>query len=170
MNEAAADWLRYATGVHPHLRILYGTGKRYHSNVVAHIGAVPGRAQVVEYIDDMPGAMAAADLLICRAGAMTLAEATTVGVPMVIVPSPNVAHDHQMANARALEKAGAAIVIDDAALSGKALGDVVDGLLANPADLRRMAKESAALGDPTAVDRMVDDIEGLLSSSRGSGG
>lgn len=162
MNRAAAEWFSHPGSGDSRLRVLYATGKRYYRSVVGEIGDPPPGVRIVEYIDDASGVLAAADLLVCRAGAMTLAEATFLGLPMIVVPSPNVAHKHQGANARALAKAGAAIVIEDGDLSGDRLESEVTYLVSDADKLRSMSEASRGLADPGALDRMVDTIEELM--------
>ena len=110
--------------------------------------------QVREYIYDMALVMRAADLVVCRAGASTLSELTALGVPAVLVPSPNVTNDHQTKNARALEEAGAAVLLPEKDASPQALFQVCGGILHDPARQAEMAKNMAALGVPDAAERI----------------
>ncbi len=103
----------------------------------------------------------AADLVVCRAGAMTVSELALAGVPSVLVPLPRAPGDHQRANARVLERAGAAVVIDDASCSAVHLAEVVDGLLADGQRMDSMAMAAAALGRPgaaEAIGALVDQV------------
>ncbi|GAB6875890.1 undecaprenyldiphospho-muramoylpentapeptide beta-N-acetylglucosaminyltransferase [Thermaerobacter litoralis] len=155
---AVAGWAR---GV-----LLWASGERYHGEMaaglarrLAEVGCDPGpRVRLFPYIDDMPTAYAAADLYIGRAGATTLAEITARGLPAVLVPSPHVAHHEQDANARVLERAGAAVVIPDEELTGTRLVEVVAGLLAAPERLAAMARASRELGRPGATAAIVDRV------------
>lgn len=114
--------------------------------------AAEGVAGVVvsAFIERMELAYAAADLVLCRAGATTLAELTAVGMPAVLVPYPHAAADHQTFNARAMEAAGAAAVVRDADLDA-VLGPVLDDLLGDTGARREMAEHSRALGKPDAA-------------------
>lgn len=111
-----------------------------------------------EYIFDMPRVMAAADLILCRAGASTLAELTYMGKPVVIVPSPNVTDNHQEKNARVLERAGGAIVFLEGEFDAASLLREIDGLLQNPGALKSMSEAMSALSVPDATDKIVDKI------------
>lgn len=111
-----------------------------------------------EYIFDMPQVMAAADLILCRAGASTLAELTYMGKPVVIVPSPNVTDHHQEKNARVLENAGGAKVFLEGEFDAKSLLEEIDRLLLSPSELESMSKAMASLAVPDATDRIVDQI------------
>ena len=111
-----------------------------------------------EYIFDMPRVMAAADLILCRAGASTLAELTYMGKPVLIVPSPNVTDNHQEKNARVLERAGGAKVFLEGQFDEESLLREIDRLLDTPEELQAMSKAMAALSVPDATDKMVDKI------------
>ncbi len=103
------------------------------------------------YLDNMPQALAAADLAVFRAGAIGLAELTARGIPAVLVPYPYAAENHQEFNARVLESRGAAVVIRDAELSGPGLADTIEALLGDADKLRAMAAASRELGRPEAA-------------------
>ena len=116
------------------------------------------RVRVMPYIDNMAAALTWADLVICRAGAMTLAELQVVGRASILVPFPHATDDHQTHNARDLEKAGAALVLIDKNCDGKALAAVVNGLLADPVGLQSMATAARGLGQPTAAADIAGDL------------
>ena len=111
-----------------------------------------------EYLFDMPRVMAAADLILCRAGASTLAELTYLGKPVVIVPSPNVTDNHQEKNARVLERAGGAKVFLEGEFDAASLLAEIHRLLNAPEELRAMSKAMASLSVPDATDKIVDKI------------
>ena len=117
-----------------------------------------GNVDAREYIFDMPRVMAAADLILCRAGASTLAELTYMGKPVVIVPSPNVTDNHQEKNARVLEKAGGAKVFLEGEFDAASLLQEIDRLLDRPEELESMSRAMAALSVPDATDKIVDKI------------
>jgi undecaprenyldiphospho-muramoylpentapeptide beta-N-acetylglucosaminyltransferase len=105
----------------------------------------------VRYEDDMPLALRAADVVVCRAGSSTCFELFAVGLPAVLVPSPNVTGDHQTANARHAAAAGAAVVVADADLDGARLVAEVDGLLDDPVRRSAMAAAARSLATPDAA-------------------
>ena len=117
---------------------------------------------VREYIYDMPRVMAAADLILCRAGASTLSELSYIGKPVVLVPSPNVTNKHQEKNARVLEKAGGAKVLLEGEFDARSLLDLVRGLLGDSAQLESMSKAMASLAVPDAAERIVGEILDLI--------
>ena len=116
-----------------------------------------------EYIYDMPRVMAAADLILCRAGASTLAELSYMGKPVLIVPSPNVTDNHQEKNARVLERAGGAKVLLEEQFDASSLLSEIRGLLQSPERLDEMSRAMASLAVPDATDRIVELILGLTN-------
>lgn len=106
------------------------------------------------YIDDMPRCMAAADAVICRCGAMTLSELPVLGKPAILIPSPNVAENHQYHNAMALVRRGAAVCIEEKDLTEETLWQTICDLTDDPDRLREMAQASAAAAVPDAADRI----------------
>lgn len=142
----------------PHVQILHQTGKDHVEWVGRQIAARPGswRYVAVPYIEDVADAYACADLVICRAGASTLAEISANGRPLIAVPYPHAAAGHQESNARLLESAGAAVVVLDRELSGRRLADEVMALRSNPARLEAMAAASRQMGRPDAARRVAE--------------
>ena len=117
---------------------------------------------VREYIYDMPVHQAAADVIICRAGAMTLAELAVRAAAAVLIPSPNVTADHQYKNARLLADSGAAVVYRESELSPELLTTTVSELLSNPNKRRRMQESIKRFALPDAVDAIADNALALV--------
>jgi UDP-N-acetylglucosamine--N-acetylmuramyl-(pentapeptide) pyrophosphoryl-undecaprenol N-acetylglucosamine transferase len=115
-------------------------------------------ARVTPFIDDMADAYRDADLVLCRAGAMTLAELTVCGRPAVLVPYPYAVDDHQSANARTLAETGAAIHLPQAELDANRLVELLVELLVDEPRLRAMAARSRAAGKPDAVRDIADAL------------
>ena len=107
-----------------------------------------------EFIYDMPNVMAAADLVICRAGAATSSEVAAAGKPAIFVPSPNVTDNHQEKNARILEQHGGAVVLREAECSGEKLYEETMGLLGDPEGLAQMGRAVQALAVPDSAERI----------------
>lgn len=128
-----------------------------------------GNITITSYMYDMPNALAAADVAICRAGAATLAELTCIGLPAILIPYPYAAENHQEYNARALEKRGAALVIKDADLSGDRLSQCLEELL-QPAssgskrDLQAMQAASRDMGRPGALEDIVNSVGEIINN------
>ena len=125
-----------------------------------------GNITITPYLHDMPTALSAADLVVCRAGAATCAELTTVGLPAILIPYPHAAGNHQEHNALALEKKGAAVVIKDGELGGTLLIEEIERLAAGREELGSMALASSSLGRPRALDDILDCVQVLLDNKR----
>jgi len=125
--------------------------------------AAPGAvsAEVHKFIDDMPATFARADLLVCRSGASTVGEITAAGKPAIFVPFPRAADDHQNVNARALERAGAAVVVEESNLEAAYLVDTIAALLNDPARLRSMSQVARSLAHPKAVEEIGNMVKDL---------
>ncbi len=117
-----------------------------------------GRYRMHGYISAMGDAIAAADVVVARAGATSIAEITAIGRASVLVPYPFATDDHQTLNARAVSASGAAIVVSDDDLEGGAFGSAVLGLVRDRAKRETMGSASAALGRPDAGNRVVEMI------------
>ncbi len=124
------------------------------------------RFQIREYIEDMPSMLAAADLVISRAGALTLAEISAVGRAAVLIPSPNVAENHQYYNAMQLEKLGAARVLEEKNLGQGALQKTVDEITQSQASLMEMGAKARALAQPDSLEKIWTHLEQLLKTGR----
>jgi len=128
----------------------------------AFAGADTDQAGVLAFIEDMPAALEWADLVVCRSGAMTLAELHCAGKPAVLVPFPHATDDHQLKNAADCESAGAARVLTDDRCDGPALAALVDELLADPETLMGMSRAASQLGRPRAARTIAADLLELL--------
>jgi UDP-N-acetylglucosamine--N-acetylmuramyl-(pentapeptide) pyrophosphoryl-undecaprenol N-acetylglucosamine transferase len=121
-------------------------------------------AEVYAFIDDMPVALGAADLVISRAGATAVSELAAAGRAAILVPFPGAADQHQLENARAMEKAGAASVIVQSELTPERLAAEIRGLIASPVALDRMEACARRLARPDAAARIADLVDGLVRS------
>ena len=117
--------------------------------------------EVREYIHDMGTLMRAADLVICRAGASTISELTALGVPAIIVPSPNVTHNHQEHNARVLADAGGAVMVLEKDSSGQLLYDTARSILEDDARRAEMSAAMASLGVIDATEKIYAAVMAL---------
>ena len=111
---------------------------------------------LVPFIEDMAAAYAWADLVVCRSGALTVAELCAVGLPALFVPYPGAVDDHQTANARPMADAGAAIIIDESMLSPAVLAEQLRDWLQSRAELQRKAEKARDLAKPTALTRITE--------------
>lgn len=144
------------------LHILHQTGEADLDTTraaYAPLEAIGVEVDVRPFIHDMPAAYAAADLAICRAGALTLAELAAVGLPSLLVPFPHASDNHQEANARVLEAAGAARVFTQAAWSAAEVVTCLAELAGDRSRLLAMREAAASLGKRDAARRIVDALE-----------
>lgn len=115
-----------------------------------------------EYINDMADCMAASDLLICRAGAITLSEITVMGKPSILIPSPNVTENHQYHNAMSLVRRGAAVIIEEKDLTPQRLTQEVCRLLEDPETLAELSKNARGMAFADSAERIVCEIRKLF--------
>jgi UDP-N-acetylglucosamine--N-acetylmuramyl-(pentapeptide) pyrophosphoryl-undecaprenol N-acetylglucosamine transferase len=142
------------------LGIVHQTGPAMRDEVEAAYRAAGRPAEVVAFLDDMEKRVAGADLVLSRSGATTCAELTVAGRAAILVPFALAADDHQRTNARALEKAGAARVLEETGLSGESLAATVRALLDEPERLAAMEEASRRIGRPDAAARVADLLLG----------
>ncbi len=148
------------------VHVVWQTGERYYDTIAGEIEEHP-RLRTVAYIDQMGAAYAEADLVVCRAGALTCSELMVTGTPAVLVPSPNVTADHQTKNARSLERAGAAVLLPEPELDAR-LGEVVVDLLDDPDALSQMAEAARERARPDAAETIARDVLTLADYYRQS--
>ena len=135
----------------PNIHIIHQTGERAYNDVQAAYRQAGLSAEVFPFITDMPASFGRAHLLLCRSGASTVAEITAAGKPAVFVPFPLAADDHQRVNAQALERAGAAVVVEETKLERVWLADTIAALLGDPGRLQRMSSAARSLAHPDAA-------------------
>jgi UDP-N-acetylglucosamine--N-acetylmuramyl-(pentapeptide) pyrophosphoryl-undecaprenol N-acetylglucosamine transferase len=135
----------------PDIHIIHQTGERDYNEAQAAYLAAPGSAEVHPFIDDMPSAFSRSDLLLCRSGASTVAEITAAAKPAILVPFPRAADDHQKRNAQALERVGAAVMLEEATLTSENLVETLAGLLCDAQRLERMSSAARALSHAQAA-------------------
>jgi UDP-N-acetylglucosamine--N-acetylmuramyl-(pentapeptide) pyrophosphoryl-undecaprenol N-acetylglucosamine transferase len=155
LNRALVAALPHLPGAE-RLRIVHQTGPAMREEVEAAYRAASRPGEVVAFLDDMEARVAAADLVLARSGATTCAELTVAGRASILVPFALAADDHQRTNARALEAAGAARMLEEKDLSGESLGGAVRALVDAPARLRAMDEAARRLGRPDAAARVAD--------------
>jgi UDP-N-acetylglucosamine--N-acetylmuramyl-(pentapeptide) pyrophosphoryl-undecaprenol N-acetylglucosamine transferase len=164
INTAMMEALKHFGELKDILQITHQTGPADLASVqVGYDSAGWGNAHVCPYIEDMFTAFAAADLVICRAGATTTAELIAAGKASIMVPFPFAADDHQRKNAEALEQAGAAKMILQQALTGKKLADEIRSLVADSEKLNKMESAGRKLSRGDAAAAVADLIEELAN-------
>lgn len=144
-------------GQFPELTILHQAGARHAESSIAayrESSAPQDRWQVEPFLDDMPRRFEAADLVLARSGASTVAELAAAGKPAVLIPLPTAADDHQRHNAEVMVQAGAAQVLLEPDLTPEKLLETLSALLASPEKLRAMAANARTLAHPDAAQRI----------------
>ncbi|OCA85534.1 undecaprenyldiphospho-muramoylpentapeptide beta-N-acetylglucosaminyltransferase [Bacillus sp. FJAT-27225] len=146
-------------------QVLYVTGDVHYEDVrkEAELLGSPDNVIIKPFIHNMPEVLAGVDLVVSRAGATTLAELTSLGIPSVLIPSPYVTENHQEKNALALSTKGAAKLLVETALSGKKLVSTIDGIILNKEKLAEMGREAKELGVPDAASRLYKTMLELVS-------
>ena len=167
-NRTVADWIAETAGKGDY-QILMGTGKNNQYDEVMDRFREKGmdlawfpHVKVCEYIYDMDVAMAAADLVISRAGASTLCELTALGKASILVPSPYVTGNHQEHNARAIQRGGGAEVILEKDFTPKSLGEVLSRLTKDQTVLKTMQQNAAKMGHLDVLEVLYREIKGHM--------
>ena len=162
MNTAVIEGLPDLMTQLPHLTVTHQTGESDHARVVEAYRRVGIESQVVPFIYDMPAALRRADLVVARAGAMTVAELTACGKPAILVPLPSAIYDHQTHNAKVMEAAGAAVLLPQSVLTGPLLARTVAGILRDRDRLRAMGEASLSLRRIDAAEVIVRECYALM--------
>ncbi len=169
LNEAVADLMAWHLRENKNFVHIHGSGSYYGPSYYFEmlkekgIDAHEHKELIIrEYINDMPRCLAAADLVICRCGAMTLSELKAAGKASVLIPSPNVAENHQYHNAMVLQSHGAAVVIEEKELTGEFLCKTVKELTKNPEKLAELSANAKAMAIENANERIRNEIISLV--------
>ncbi len=151
----------------PDLHIIHQTGERDYQEAQAAYLQAGVSAEVYPFIEDMPAAFARADLLLCRSGASTVAEVAAAGKPAILAPFPGAADQHQLRNAEALARKGAALLMAESELNPKRLVEVVGGLINDSRRLASMSAAARAMSHPQAaaeIARLAAQLGGALAA------
>ena len=158
LNRAVAGWLD--SGAKLDGVVLWVTGRGTHAEFASYHR--PPQALVIDFLDPMADGYAVADLVVSRAGMITVAELCAWGLPSILVPLPTAAADHQTGNARVLGEAGAALLLPEAELTGDRLGTEVHRLLADPERRGAMAEAARRRGRPDASREIASKLLTLI--------
>ncbi len=154
INQAMLQALPALMEAVPSIYVIHQTGERdYPEAQAAYLRAMPA-AEVSPFIDDMPGAFARADLVLCRSGASTVAEIAAAGKPAIFVPLPTAADDHQRHNAATLASGGAARLLPQSELTPERLVAEIASLLRDRAGLARMSEAARGFAHPDAAAKI----------------
>lgn len=137
-------------------QVLYVTGDVHYEDVRKEIELVgnPGNVIIKPFIHNMPEVLAGMELVVSRAGATTLAELTSLGIPSILIPSPYVTNNHQEKNAHSLSDHGAAVLLLEKDLTGKSLVSHIDGIMLDKEKQKLMKKEALKIGVPDSAERL----------------
>ncbi len=162
LNEVVTDYLKEAI-LPEGTMVVFVTGDIYYQEISGKLEPLPKQVKLYPYLNQMPEVLAAADLAVTRSGATTLAELTALGLPAILIPSPNVVNNHQYHNARMLSAVGAAVLVEEKDFSCTKLEQEINRLINNP-DLRSaMQEKSKALGITDAAERLYHSLEEVAS-------
>ncbi len=160
LNDTMTGALLFLARLKDSLEIVHQTGPNEHEKVEkAYRESAFANAAVVPYLDPIVDQMAAADLVVCRAGAMTIGELSAIGRAAILVPFAAATNNHQELNARVVERAGGAVVLTEAELSPEKLASAITEIVADPMRAERMGNASKTLALPAATKTIVDLIE-----------
>ncbi len=163
INQCMVEFLEHTRNC-TKIQVLYITGEVYYDEIISRLkrnrvfDKFGENLQVRPYQQEMPVAMAAADMMISRAGATTLAEITSLGVPTILIPSPNVVNDHQLKNARSLAEVNAAVLLEEKVLTAQTLKEQIDDLIDQPLKRKELGINSRKLGKPKAAEMIYELI------------
>lgn len=148
------------------MRLLFGTGDRNYDRTKARLAQagvdLGGGIQVVPYINNMETVMPAADLIVSRAGAITVSEIAALGKPSILIPSPNVVRNHQEQNARAFEAKGAAVILTEDRLTADTLFEAMMKLVSDPQALEKMGRNVKKIAKTDALEQIYKLILGIV--------
>ena len=154
INSVAVEYMNQSDN--PKVRILFATGNRNYDEIKEKITRLgidkKENISVVPYIHNMDMAMNAADVVVCRSGAITISELSALGKPAILIPSPNVTNNHQEYNARALSDKGAAITILEKDFNLSSLDSALNSLICNEDKMREMSKKSISVSSVNALE------------------
>lgn len=159
INESMEQGLKRLVG--HGMQVIWQTGKNFGDRALAAAKGFSG-VVVTKFITDMAAAYAAADVVISRAGAGSISELELLGKPAILVPSPNVAEDHQTHNARALADRGAALLIPDSEARTRLVDEAID-LMADPARCAQMSQNISELAMPDSDEKIVDEVIKIIA-------
>lgn len=174
MNDIMCQFIKLS-GSRPGFSIIHSAGTEGYSDMIERLRELApdyekNGADVREYIYDMPRVMAAADLVLCRAGASTVSELAYMHKPTVFVPSPYVTNNHQYKNAMVVVHAGGAVMFEEGKFTAQELYDKVQSILESPETLEKMSDAMQTLARPDATDEICAKILGLAEKNRAAAG
>ncbi len=162
INNVMCDFIKNSS--YTDIKLILSTGKRDYESVKNSLKDTKSQIdyEIREYIDDMDTVLSAADLVICRSGAITLSEIAALGKASILIPSPNVVNNHQEYNARAFEKVGAACVILENELTYHLLNEKAEDIINSDSKRKSMEQHAYSLAKTTATEEIYSKIKSLM--------
>jgi UDP-N-acetylglucosamine--N-acetylmuramyl-(pentapeptide) pyrophosphoryl-undecaprenol N-acetylglucosamine transferase len=162
INEALVEALRVlkSRGITP--TVIHQTGENDHARVRDDYRRLGLEAQIIPFINDMARAYRQSDLVICRAGASTVAELAALGKPSILIPYPFAANRHQDVNAAALAEVGGAEIIDQEKLDGPQLAETLLRYMEDPGALQKMGERALTIGSTNAAEIIADELCSMM--------
>lgn len=161
LNEAARGAWEHFRDAPFQVRLLHQTGAQAHQSIAREFAQTGLEGEVIPFFEEMPAAFARADLIVCRSGASAVAEVAAAQKPSILVPFPFAADQHQLRNAEAFERAGAATLVLDREMNGRRFFEEVSKLVADPERLASMGRRARAFAHPDAARRAAEILEQL---------
>ncbi|CAH1213795.1 UDP-N-acetylglucosamine--N-acetylmuramyl-(pentapeptide) pyrophosphoryl-undecaprenol N-acetylglucosamine transferase [Paenibacillus plantiphilus] len=165
MNDAMVDMVPLL-GRLPDVHFVFVTGESYYDGTMERMKRVMPRISnnihPLPYLHNMPEVLGAATLIVSRSGASSIAEITALGIPSILIPSPNVTNNHQEANARSVAQSGAAEMIIEKNLSGESLFEHIYSIMTDEQRLSTMSEASLKLGMPQSASMIVSELKKLI--------
>lgn len=164
INKAAIESV--GTFASKNYQVIIGTGAGHYEEWLNYLEknniSVPKNVKIVPYVENMAALFQSIDLVICRSGATTLAELTTLGLPSILIPSPYVTNNHQEKNAMSLVNQNAASIIKESSLNSESLLEAIDEIILDSTKLSEMSKNAKSLGTPHAIDDIIKLVETMV--------
>lgn len=161
INEVMIEMAEHVGNL-PDVHFVYVTGESYYQTTKQALDArydvLPDNLHVMSYIYNMPEVLAASSLIVNRSGASFTAEITALGLPSILIPSPNVTNNHQEANARSLADAGAAVLLLEKDLHAERLFSEIEKIMSNNFISETMAQKARQMGKPDAAECVLDEM------------
>ena len=171
INEVIMEIIEKHSSVKKEIKHIHATGERYFlKNKEKAKEYQKNGCRILPFIEDMPTVLHAADIVICRSGAMTLAELSAVGVASILIPSPNVTDNHQYKNAKQLCDADAAVMIEEKNLSAETLEKLLIDIENDKNGRKTKAKNIKALSTPNSAKMIINELFALKKSAKNAAG
>ena len=162
INSLITDALEYLECYNQHLQLIHQTGKQDLQIVINKYGKSSVKHLIKPYFDRIEEIYSIVDLMVCRAGGMTISEITACGIPSIFIPLPYAKGNNQLANAETITNKGAGIILDQSEIDGKTLANYIINIVTDPTRLDDMSKTSLKLGNPEAGQIIAKSIYDLM--------